>query len=431
MISTRAVSGAVASVRESFAPLAIRNLRLYLGGQAISLVGTWMQMTAQSWVVWEISHSAAALGIVAMLGSLPLLVLGPLAGSLADRWDRRRILVVSQSAAAVLAVVLAVLVQTHMIRLWHVYALAAALGVVATLDMSAQQAFLGDLSGLRRVRQAVTLNNMIFQVSRMIGPVLAGVVVAAFGSATAFWLNGLSFLAVIASLLAIRSRQVRRPAAGSGGFAEGLWFIAGQPRLQDLIAFTVLVTFFGISAMSVMPAIVSQTLRGHADTLGALMGASGAGSLIGALVFVPLAQRVRRAGVVLAGAAAWTGLWLVAVSASTSVPVTAAALFFGGMAFPIVLTTAMGLMQVMAPPEMRARLVTTLLMVSFGAQPVASLIVGYGAQLLGAPAAVRANGILMAAGALLWLAVRPGLRRWELGRPEEQRSPSLRPAMES
>ncbi len=407
----------IAALRESFSPLRLRNFRLYLGGQVISLVGTWMQITAQSWVVWDLSHSPAALGHVGMLGFLPLLLLGPWAGVLADRLDRRRILLVSQTMAMLQAFLLAVLVSTGWIQIWHVYVLAALLGTVAALDMPAQQAFIGDLSGMQQIRKAVVLNTMAFQVSRTLGPVLAGVVIATLGTATAFWLNGASFLAVLGSLLMVRAHQVRKTAAGTAvaEFLEGLRFVRRQPRLQDLIAFTVLLTFFGISAMTILPAVTTVALRGKADVLGVLMGASGAGALVSVLLVVPLAQQIRRTGLVIGAAAIWTGVWLTLFGFSRALPFSVLAMFLSGVAFPVVLTTATGLIQFMAPADMRARLVTTLLVVSFGAQPLAALAVGYSAQVLGPVAAVKVNGVLMTLGALALLTFRPALRSWVVG----------------
>ena len=168
---------------DSFLPLRNWNLSVYLSGQAISLIGTWMQVTAQAWVVWSLTHSTAALGVVAMLGTLPILLLGPWTGVWADTLDRRRLLIVSQTSAMVLAITLALLVQTGVIQVWHVYVLATLLGIVTALDMPTQQAFIGDLSGMEQLRQAVVINNMLFQVSRMIGPALAGLVVARLGAA--------------------------------------------------------------------------------------------------------------------------------------------------------------------------------------------------------------------------------------------------------
>src|SRR5262245_25778126 len=168
----------VSTLRESFSPLKIRNFRIYLGGQAISLVGTFLQMTAQSWVIWELSHSATALGVAAMLGSLPTLVLGPWAGVWADRLDRRRLLIASQAGAMLLAFSLALLTQTGLVQLWHVYLLSALLGIITAFDVPAQQTFLGDLSGMGEIRKAINLNITMLQISRILGPALAGIIIA-------------------------------------------------------------------------------------------------------------------------------------------------------------------------------------------------------------------------------------------------------------
>ncbi|HET7090812.1 MAG TPA: MFS transporter, partial [Anaerolineae bacterium] len=184
--------------RQSFSPLRIRNFRIYLGGQAISLVGTWLQMTAQGIVVYELSQGAATpLGIVGMLSTLPILILSPWTGVWADRLDRRRLLIGTQVGAMLLAFSLAVLTQTGLIQLWHVYVLASLLGIFSAIDFPAQQAFIGDLSGMTEVRKAVNLNGITLQASRMLGPALAGYMIGALGAASAFWLNGLSFMAVI------------------------------------------------------------------------------------------------------------------------------------------------------------------------------------------------------------------------------------------
>src|SRR2546422_5563696 len=209
---------------ESLAPLRNRNLRLYLAGQAVSVIGIWMQQTAQSWEVWVLSGSGTALGITAMLAGLPLLLLGPWMGVYADRWDRRKVLIATQTSAMILAFVFAILVQTRVIALWHVFVLATLLGIVSALDFPSTQAFIGDIAGMARVREAIILNASIFQVSRMIGPALAGWGIGYLGVASAFWINGVTFLAVIASLLAIRGSQIRRTSTGRPlqEFREGL-----------------------------------------------------------------------------------------------------------------------------------------------------------------------------------------------------------------
>jgi MFS family permease len=405
----------VAALYETFAPLRSRNLRIYLSGQAVSLIGTWMQMTAQSWVVWSLSKSEAALGIVGMLGTLPFLLLGPVAGVWADKFDRRKILVYTQSVAMLLAFTLAALVQFDLIQIWHVYVLASLLGCVNALDMPAQQAFIGDLTGMDMVRKAVVVNGMIVQVSRIFGPTLAGIVVEAVGAATAFWINGASFVAVIASLIAVRtlSHEHRQGGPkGGGGFKEGLQFVFQRPRILDLMIMTALITLFGFSNGQILPAFADETLHGKAGLYGTLMGASGIGALLSVVFIVPAAQRIRRAGEMLLVAVAAAGASFALFSFSRTPAMALACFFLTGIPIPLVLTTNNGLLQVLAPPAMRARLLTVYLMFSFGLQPLANLWVGWLASHVGAPATILTNGLSMLTIALLML-LRPGLRSWE------------------
>src|SRR2546425_627941 len=341
---------------ESLSPLRIRSVRIYLSGQVISLIGIWMQQTAQSWVVWQLSRSGTMLGVAAMLAFLPTFFLGPWMGVFADRWDRRKVLIATQSFAMILAFVFAILVQTRVIALWHVFVLASA-----------------------------------------------------------FWINGVTFLAVIASLLAIRGNQLRRTSTGRPlqEFREGLMFLHKETRAQDLLAFSVMVTFFGISSIIILPAVVSLVLGGGADMLGFLLASSGAGALVGALVLTPLAQRARRTGSMLAANVVWSGASLVLFSFTRTFVFTAVTIFFVSLTIPVVLTTANGLLQILAPPDMRGRLLSIYLMISFGAQPIAALLIGIAADAFTPMGAILLNGALMivAAGALVGL--RSGLLSWE------------------
>jgi MFS family permease len=397
---------------ETFSPLKNRNLRTYLTGQAVSLIGTWMQLTAQSWVVWELTKSEAALGLVGMMGTFPYLLLGPIAGTLADRWDRRKILVYTQTISMCLAFLLSALVWTKTVQIWHLYVMALILGVVGALDLPAAQAFIGDMAGKEMIRKAVLINAMIVQISRVLGPTLAGKVVEQLGTAPAFFLNGLSFIAVIASLLVVKAARNARPSAGSGGFWEGLGYVARTPRVQDLMIMTGLITFFVFSVGQIMPSFVDKTLGAGAGMLGNLMGASGAGALLSVLVVVPWAQRLRRTGLMLLSFIAGGGAALLLFSFLQSAPVALVVYFLAGMAPPVILATNNGLLQFLAPNEMRARLLSLYLMVSFGLQPLSNLWVGWVAEHAGAPGAIRANGVGLLVAAVLLL-FRPGLISWE------------------
>src|SRR5260221_5962489 len=319
----------VQAFRDSFSPLRNRNLRYYLSGQAVSLIGTWLQMTAQGWVVWQISHSTLALGVTGMLGTLPILLFGPWAGVWADRLDRRKLLVATQAAAMLLAFALAVLTQLQLVQLWHVYALSFLLGIGTSLDLPSEQAFLGDLTGMGEVRRAIVLNAMIVQISRTLGPALAGFIIGAVGAASAFWANGVSFMFVIGTLLVVRSNQVRKVGKADPlrEFWEGLRFIGTQSRLLDLILFVVIQTFFGLTILSILPSVATDVLHGQAQVLGWLLAASGLGALVSTLFVVPIAQAQRRTGLVVSVLVVWMGGWLLAVAFSTSLPLTLFGLF--------------------------------------------------------------------------------------------------------
>ena len=422
----------IRTLRDSFTPLRLPNLRIYLFGQTISLLGTWMQVTAQGWLVWELSHSEAALGIVSTLGTLPLLLFGLLAGVWVDRLDRRKILIWSQTAAMLLAFVLAVLVFTGTVQLWQVYVLSFLLGCVSAIDFPAQQAFIGDLSGMSEVRKAIVVNAMIMQVGRMLGPAFAGFIVNSIGIALAFLLNGVSFLAVIASLIMVRARQVRSSHTGSQlrAVLDGLRFIRSQPRVQDIILFAVLVVFFGITLLNFFPALAADVLHGDAQTLGLLLASSGAGALIGATIIAPLAQTARRTGLMMGFGLIWTGSWWVLISRSQSVPLSMLLIFFGAWGVPAILTTANGLLQVMAPPLMRGRLLAAYIIVSFGIQPISAFVIGLVANATGIANAILLCGIALIVGALAMLLFRPGLRAWATPHSSETPPPSVEPATE-
>ena len=446
------MTSALATLRSNFSPLRYPNLRLYLGGQAISLIGTWLQVTAQGWLVWTLTGSEAASGIVMMLSTLPILLLGPWAGVWAERMNRRKLLMATQAVAMLLAFVLALLVQTRVthvwhafppwtqpfsetswgvqtsiVQIWHVYLLSLLLGINNTLDMPVQQAFLGDLSGMGEIRKAINLNVTVLQVSRLLGPAIAGIIVARLGIAPAFWLNGLSFLAVIVSLLLVRSNQVRVNAGKVNPLkeiGEALRFLRTQPRLQDLFITATLVVFLVLSiVLSQLPAVADRLLNGGASTYSALQMASGAGALIGVLIIAPLAQAQRRTGLVLSAAAIWMGVGMLLFSLSRALPLSMILMFTISLGPPSVIPMALGLTQQMAPPNMRARLISLFTMITFGLQTVAVLILGLVAERLGIQSAIQLNALLLIGGAVAMLIWRTEFRRWVIAAPQPVSQP--------
>jgi len=410
----------IGTISANFAPLRIRNFRIYLIGQLISLVGTWLQVTAQGWVVWELTGSTVALGTVSMLNTLPLFLLAPWAGAWADRFDRRVLLIATQLGAMLLAFILALLVLTNSVQLSHIYVLSLLLGIITAIDSPAQQAFLSDLTGATdQIRKAINLNIMIVQVSRMLGPAVAGLVVGLVGAGVAFFLNGLSFGTVVISLLLVRSMQAQaKTKAGEGalrGFGEAARFVLEQPRLRDALIFAGMATFLGIAiVLNILPAVASEMLGGDATTLGALMSASGAGALVGVVVFAPLIQAQFYIGRAIAGAAILAGACFAILGLSESLPLAMLALFGGGLAMPSVISTVIGILQVNAPLTMRARVMGLFNMVSFGLQPLAALWIGWSAEHFGLASAILLNATCLIVGAGLML-LRAPLRQWECG----------------
>lgn len=410
------MTNAIATLRANFSPLRYPNFRIYITGQLISLVGTWLQVTALNWVVWQLTGSEAALGTLNLLNTLPLLLLTPYAGVWADRLDRRKLLIGTQIGAMLVAFAVGLLIQTDAIQLWHLYVASIVLGFIATLDLPAQQAFLGDLAGLGEIRKAVNVNGMVVQTSRVFGPALAGFIVAKIGIAPAFWLNGLSFLVVIASLRVVRAQQIRPHDTHSSPLnqlREAVKFISSQPRIIEMYIFMLLMFLFSWSILlNLLPSVADKVFGGNAETFGFLTSSSGAGALTSLLLVVPLTHAHHKPGWMLGGAMLWASSWLIVFGFSQSLPLSMFALFCSFLGNPVVYTISVGVSQLMAPPYMRARIISLFTLVSFGMQPIGGVLMGNIAERIGVqPTIILCGGLLFTTVSIL-LVVRPGLRAW-------------------
>jgi MFS family permease len=385
------------AIGDNFSTLRIRNIRVYMLGQSINLLGDWMQQTAQAWVVWELTHKATALGIVAFLSQIPFFIFGPWVGILSDRFDRRKILLLTQFLTMLFAFILAFLVQTNRLELWHVYVLALLLGTATAFNVTAEQAFIGDIAGTGNIRKAIALNNIINQLTRLIGPAIAGWLIASIGVAPAFWYNGFSVIISIVCILVIRSKQETKKAGGSGlkQFKEGLTFFHNQKLLRLIILFAAIQTFFGMSIVQLLPAYSTVVLKGNANTLGQLIGSAGAGALIGIIIVLPFVQRIKRSCIAIGGAVIWAGTWYIIFSFSRTLPLAMICQFMASLGAANVLTFSIGLAQELTPAHMRARILSTFMMIIFGLQPVASYLVGRGADVIGINNMMLINGTCM------------------------------------
>lgn len=384
-------------LKDSFSILRIKNIRIYMVGQSISLVGDWMQQTAQAWLVWELTHKATALGIVALLSQVPFFIFGPWVGAFADEYNRKYILLITQILAMLFAFCLALLIQTHTLLLWHVYLLAFLLGTVTAFNTTAEQAFIGDIAGPGRIQKAIALNNSINQLSRFIGPALAGWLIGGVGIVVAFWLNGLSVAVSIVCIILIKAKDepIKPELSGLKSFVTGLHFIRRQKLLRLIILFGAIQAFFGGSIVQLLPAIASKVLKGNADTLGSLIGAAGAGAFIGTVIVLPFVSRVKKPCIAIGTAVIWAGCWYCLFSFSHSLQLSMLCQFMASLGAANVLTLSIGLAQELTPPNMRASIISAFMMIVFGLQPLASFLVGKSADLFGLHYTILTNGVVM------------------------------------
>ncbi len=407
--------GVLSILADNFTILHNRDIRIYLSGNAVSLIGDWMQQTAQAWVVWELTHSTTALGVVAFFSQIPFFLFGPWVGVISDRYDRRKILLVTQFFIMLFAFILAALVQSHLLQLWHVYVLAFLLGIVTAFDVTAEQAFIGDIAGTGNIRKAIAVNNSLTQLTRLAGPSIAGWLISRVGVALSFWLNGLTIVICIACIMAVHTRRKGKAETGNGlkQFREGLSFFRKHGLLRLIMVFAAVQAFFGLSTIQLLPAVATVILKGDANTLGKLLGAAGAGALIGIVFVMPFVERIKRPCMAIGGALIWSGVWYILFSRSSNLYLTLLCQFMTSLGAANVVTLSIGLAQELTPPGMRARIVSTFLMIIFGLQPAASYLIGDGANRFGLQPVILVNGILMVAvpGILLLLPRLNQLRR--------------------
>ena len=388
-----------------------------------------MQSVAQSWLVYRLTGSAVLLGTVGFASQIPVFLLSPLGGVVADRRERRRILLATQTASMLLAFALAFLTLTERIEVWHVLALAALLGVANGFDIPTRQAFVVELVGRQDLVNAIALNSSMFNGARIVGPAVAGVVVAAVGEGWCFFGNAVSYVAVLASLLAIRvtpREAVVGRASPVAQILEGWRFVVRTRPIRALLLLLGLVSLTGMPYATLMPVMAEDVLHAGASGLGLLMGASGTGALIGALV---LARRtsLRGLGAWVAWAALAFGVALITFSLSRHFWLSVALLIPVGFAFLLQMSSSNTLIQSMVPDELRGRVMSAYSMMFMGMAPLGALLAGTLAESFGAPATIAIGGGVCILGSLVFLSrlsgIRGEARRLILAQEEAGRTP--------
>ncbi|HJQ39465.1 MAG TPA: MFS transporter [Thermoanaerobaculia bacterium] len=387
------------------------NFRLFFAGQLISLIGTWMQQVAQSWLIYRLTHSALLLGGIGFAGQIPVFVLGPIGGHVADRFDRRRVLLITQSASMFLASVLAALTLTGRVREWHLFVLAALLGVVNAFDIPARQAFLVQLVEREDLINAIALNSSMFNGARIVGPAVAGLLVAAIGEGWCFFANAVSYIAVIIGLVMISTPRFVAQAGRSvwANIAEGFRFVGKTAPVRALLLLIGAVSFIALPYTVLMPVFADKIFHSGARGLGILMGASGAGALLGSLALATRSS-VKGLGRWIAIACTIFGAALTAFALSRSFTLSAALLVIAGGAMMVQMASSNTLIQSMVPDELRGRVMSVYTMMFMGMGPFGALLAGSIAERIGAPMTVAGGGVITILAAIGFTLRLPSLR---------------------
>jgi len=380
-----------------------RNFQLFFSGQLISLIGTWMQSVAQSWLVYRLTGSSLLLGSVGFASQIPVFLVAPLGGIVADRQNRQRVVICTQVASMLLACVLAALTLTGIVQVWHIFVLASLFGVVNAFDIPGRQSFLVDMVGKEDLMNAIALNSSMFNGARIIGPAIAGILVARIGEGWCFFANAISYIAVITGLLMMRVRPRSHRPSGSplAHIIEGFRFVRQTGPIRAILLLLGLVSLVAMPYTVLMPVFADKILHGGARGLGILMGATGVGALLGALT---LATRtgVRGLGRWVAFSCGGFGVSLVLFSLSRGFWLSAALLLPVGFSMMLQMSSSNTLIQAMVPDHLRGRVMSVYSMMFMGMAPFGALLGGALADRLGAPLTVSIGAVACIGGAALF-----------------------------
>jgi MFS family permease len=391
-----------------------RNYRLFFGGQGVSLVGTWMQQIAISWLVYRLTDSAFLLGFVGFAGQVPTFLLTSVAGVFADRWDRRKLLVLTQVLAMLQAFLLAFLTYMGHIAVWHLVILSIFLGLINALDIPVRQSFVIDLvENKDDLGNAIALNSVMFNGARLVGPSIAGLLISIVGEATCFFLNGISFLAIVVALLAmnvLERKRVSEPLPFFQGLRDGYRYTFGFAPTRYIILLLALTSMMGMPHLVLMPVFARDILHGGPHTLGFLMGASGIGALIGAL-YLASKKTVLGLGRLIVISSSAFGLGLIVFSASRYIQLSLCMMLLTGFGMIVHMASSNTILQTIVDEDKRGRIMSFYAMAFMGMAPFGSLMAGSLASKIGAPNTLIISGCACVIGSLLFLTKLPLIRQ--------------------
>lgn len=397
-----------------FRSLNYRNYRLFFSGQGISLIGTWMHRIAMPWLVYEITGSVFLLGVVSFSGQIPTFILTPLAGVITDRWSKHRVILLANILSLIQAFVLAILCLTGAVQLWHIIVLAVGLGIVNAFEVPARQSFIVDMVEKKEdLGNAIALNSIIFNGARIIGPSIAGIILASSSAGVCFLINAVSYVFVIISLLMMD--RIPKPLRKKEEHVfkeliDGFNYTFGYAPIKHLIILLTISSLLGMSYSVLMPVFTKEILHGGSHTYGFLMGAAGVGALIGA-IYLASRESVIRLGRIVPFSAMLFGISLIALSFSRNIPLSLVLMFFIGLGMMTQTAASNTILQTITDDDKRGRVMGFYSLAIMGTAPFGSLIAGGMAKVVGAPLTILFVGSATVIGAFFFLKELPELKK--------------------
>ncbi len=397
-----------------FRSLNYRNYRLFFSGQGISLIGTWMQRIAMPWLVYEITGSVFLLGVVSFSGQIPTFILTPLAGVITDRWSKYRVILLANVLSLIQAFVLAILCLTGTVQLWHIIVLAIGLGIVNAFEVPARQSFIVDMVEKKEdLGNAIALNSIIFNGARIIGPSVAGIILATSSAGVCFMINAVSYVFVIVSLLMMD--KIKKPVKKKEEhvfkeLVDGFRYTFGYAPIKHLIILLTVSSLLGMSYSVLMPVFTKEILHGSSHTYGFLMGAAGVGALMGA-IYLASRKSVIKLGSIVPYSAMLFGMSLIALSFSRNIPVSLILMFFIGLGMMTQTAASNTILQTITDDDKRGRVMGFYSMAIMGTAPFGSLMAGGLAKVAGAPFTILFVGTATVIGAFFFMKELPELMK--------------------